>query len=75
MSVFTDSPVSGAKAEMYTKASTFGWLPASVMTAVRLGYRLACRTTGIERPEGFWTAPFRTAPVRLVGRSQARLRA
>src|SRR6266496_4894101 len=29
----TDSPLSGAKAAMYTRAETFGWFPASVITA------------------------------------------
>src|SRR6059036_1854138 len=29
----TDSPLSGAKAVMYTNAATFGWVPASVITA------------------------------------------
>src|SRR6266436_2973050 len=33
MSVATDSPLSGAKAVMYTNAATFGWVPASVITA------------------------------------------
>src|SRR5438876_6245247 len=33
MSVPTDSPLSGAKAVMYTNAATFGWVPASVITA------------------------------------------
>ena len=33
MRVFTDSPRSGANAAMYTSAATFGWVPASVMTA------------------------------------------
>lgn len=33
MSVFTDSPASGANAAMYTSAATFGSVPASVMTA------------------------------------------
>src|SRR5580704_12986422 len=33
ISVLTDSPRSGAKAATYTSAATFGWLPASVMTA------------------------------------------
>src|ERR1700751_2174365 len=33
MSDPTDSPLSGAKAAMYTRAETFGWLPASVITA------------------------------------------
>ena len=33
ISVFTDSPLSGAKAAMYTSAATFGCVPASVMTA------------------------------------------
>src|ERR1700730_4135902 len=28
----TDSPLSGAKAAMYTRAETFGWFPASVIT-------------------------------------------
>src|SRR5213080_2754940 len=32
MSVATDSPLSGAKAVMYTNAATFGWVPASVIT-------------------------------------------
>src|ERR1700731_106056 len=29
----TDSPLSGAKAAIYTRAETFGWFPASVITA------------------------------------------
>src|SRR6267378_1438784 len=29
----TDLPLSGAKAAMYTRAETFGWFPASVITA------------------------------------------
>src|SRR6266699_3750994 len=29
----TDSPLAGAKAAMYTRAETFGWFPASVITA------------------------------------------
>src|SRR5216683_3384901 len=29
----TDSPLSGAKAAMYTRAETLGWFPASVITA------------------------------------------
>jgi len=33
MSVFTDSPSSGANAAMYTSAATFRSMPASVMTA------------------------------------------
>src|SRR5258705_13567364 len=33
MSVPTDSPLSGANAAMYTRAETFGWFPASVITA------------------------------------------
>src|SRR2546426_10743925 len=33
ISVPTDSPLSGAKAAMYTRAETFGWFPASVITA------------------------------------------
>src|ERR1700751_4485555 len=33
MSDPTDSPLSGAKAAMYTRAETFGWFPASVITA------------------------------------------
>src|SRR5208282_1910417 len=33
MSVATDSPLSGAKAVMYTRPATFGLLPASVITA------------------------------------------
>src|SRR5438034_6313588 len=33
ISADTDSPLSGAKAAMYTRAETFGWFPASVITA------------------------------------------
>src|SRR6202049_2951196 len=33
ISVPTDSPLAGAKAAMYTRAETFGWFPASVITA------------------------------------------
>src|ERR1700688_1890126 len=33
----TDSPLSGAKAAMYTRAETFGWFPASVITAPPVG--------------------------------------
>src|SRR5712671_5495205 len=33
MSDDTDSPSSKAKAAMYTRAETFGWFPASVITA------------------------------------------
>src|SRR5712675_1030212 len=33
MSVATDSPLSGAKAVIYTRPATLGWLPASVITA------------------------------------------
>ena len=33
MSVATDSPLSGAKAVIYTNAATFGLVPASVITA------------------------------------------
>src|SRR6266498_467634 len=35
ISVFTDSPLSGANAAMYTSAATFWSVPASVMTAPR----------------------------------------
>jgi hypothetical protein len=29
----TDSPAFGVKAVMYTRAATFGWVPASVIAA------------------------------------------
>jgi hypothetical protein len=33
MRVLTDSSLSGAKAQMWASAATFGWVPASVITA------------------------------------------
>src|ERR1700746_984339 len=42
--LLTDSPVSGANAVMYTKAATFAWRPASVMTAPP--YEWPTSTTG-----------------------------
>src|SRR6266436_2215387 len=54
ISVDTDSPLSGAKAETYTSPATFGSLPASVMTLPP--YEWPTRITG----------PFCSAIARLV---------
>src|SRR5258707_6454459 len=54
ISADTDSPVSGAKAAMYTSPATLGWLPASVTTTPP--YEWPTRITG----------PFCASTMRLV---------
>src|SRR4029077_3772852 len=64
----TDSPLSGAKAAMYTRAETFGWFPASVITAPPYEWptrivgpscvariRLVTATSSSNDIVGFWT--------------------
>src|SRR5215813_5829628 len=64
----TDSPVSGAKAAIYTSAATLGWLPASVTTtppyewptritgpSIASMVRLVVATSSASEMVGFWT--------------------
>src|SRR5712691_13432980 len=68
MSFCTDSPLSGAKAVMYTRPATFGSLPAWVITAPQsewptrigglycvAGIRLVYATSSCNDVVGFWT--------------------
>src|SRR6185369_5394134 len=68
MSADTDSPLSGAKAAMYTRPATFGSLPASVITTppyewptriagpvCRASVRFVTATSSASDVVGFWT--------------------
>src|SRR3984893_2390870 len=68
ISVPTDSPLSGAKAAMYTRAETFGWFPASLITVRHREWptrivgpscvarvRLVTATSSSNDIVGFWT--------------------
>src|SRR6266850_8304616 len=68
MSVATDSPLSGAKAVIYTSPATLGWVPASVITAPPYEWptriagpscdarmRLVTATSSANDRVGFWT--------------------
>src|SRR5258706_2709102 len=68
ISADTDSPVSGAKAAMYTSPATLGWLPASVTTTPPYEWptritgpfcasrmRLVAATSSASEIVGFWT--------------------